>query len=138
MSLALLLALSKRDQSLSFGVSVARADLWPKDNSGYEKLPVEGFRVVVEEIEGDLGWGLTDPHFTDMTVRDTEAWRGRFGPAQQVGSGPGFERVSHSEASTTAFLGQCCARITLAVSAALQMELRAPGFPDQHKRAQGK
>ena len=29
-----------------------------------------------------------------MTVQDTEAWRGRFGPAQQVGGGPGFERGS--------------------------------------------
>lgn len=52
-----------RSPGLSFGVNIAWADPWPKDNFGRRRAPNRKLGVVVEEIEGALGWGLTDPPF---------------------------------------------------------------------------
>lgn len=45
------------------------------------------------EMEGVLGSGFTNSHFTDV---GTEAWKGFqvIEPSQQVGGGPGFEPES--------------------------------------------
>ena len=49
---------------------------------------------MVEEIEGALGWGLTNSPCYGHDSKGHRGLEGRFGPAQQVGGGPGFERGS--------------------------------------------
>lgn len=49
---------------------------------------------MVEEIKGALGWGLTNSPCYGHDSKGHRGLEGRFGPAQQVGGGPGFERGS--------------------------------------------